>query len=104
MLENTRIPRRKTKPLFLLVSVTLVAVGLATEVLLDRPVHAQIAVQNQGYLPFSDAPIFYRTAPVNDPVAKLQKQIDRGEVTLTYEPQFGYLKSLLEKLAIPAVS
>jgi hypothetical protein len=104
MFQDTRIPRRKKKTLFLLISVTLVAFAVATEVLWNGPAHAQIAVQNQGYLPFSDAPIFYRTAPVNDPVAKLQKQIDRGEATLIYEPQFGYLKSLLEKLAIPVSS
>ena len=65
------------------------------------PAMAQIAVQNQGYVPFSDAPINYRTHPVTDPVAKLQVLLDRGEVKLDYESQHGYLKSVLEKLEIP---
>lgn len=38
---------------------------------------AQIAVQNQGYVPFSDAPIRYRD-PVRDPVALAQKALDEG--------------------------
>src|ERR1019366_2089097 len=65
--------------------------------------HAQIAVKNQGYVPFSEEPINYR-AEVHDPVANLQKRLDRGEVTLQYEPQHGYLKSVLEQLAIPVSS
>jgi hypothetical protein len=71
---------------------------------LDRSAQAQIAVQNQGYMPFTDEPISYRTRPVNDPVAKLQKRIDAGEVHLDYEPQFGYLKSVLDQLQIPISS
>src|SRR5580704_16524040 len=68
------------------------------------PTIAQIAVQNQGYVPFSDAPINYRTHPVTDPVAKLQELIDGDEVKLDYEPKHGYLKSVLEKLEIPVDS
>jgi hypothetical protein len=67
------------------------------------PAAAQIAVKNQGYVPFSDEPIKYRS-DVHDPVAELQKKLDRGEVTLDYEPQHGYLKSVLEKLSIPISS
>ena len=51
----------------------------------------QIAVRNQGYVPFSDAPINYR-GDVDDPVARLQKRLDRGEATLAYEPKHGYLQ------------
>ena len=68
------------------------------------PALAQIAVQNQGYVPFSDEPINYRTHQVTDPVPKLQKLLDRGDVKLDYEPQHGYLKSVLEKLEIPVNS
>jgi hypothetical protein len=77
---------------------------VATAGWLARSAHAQVAVQNQGYMPFTDEPINYRSRPVDDPVAKLQKQIDAGEVHLEYEPQFGYLKSVLEKLGIPVSS
>lgn len=66
--------------------------------------HGQIAVRNQGYVPFSEEPINYRTAPVSDPVYQLQQRLDRGEVKLTYEPGRGYLKSVLELLEIPISS
>lgn len=65
------------------------------------PTQAQIAVKNQGYVPFSEAPIHYRTAPINDPVAKLQRRLDRKEAKLSYEPGRGYLKSVLEQLDVP---
>jgi hypothetical protein len=68
---------------------------------LSLPAHGQIAVKNQGYVPFSEEPIDYRSENLTDPVAILQKRIDRGEVKLEYEPKHGYLKSVLENLAIP---
>src|ERR1700691_2746746 len=61
----------------------------------------QIAVKNQGYVPFSEQPIDYRSENLTDPVALLQKRLDRGEVKLDYEPKHGYLKSVLDRLAIP---
>jgi hypothetical protein len=39
-----------------------------------------------------------------DPVAKLQKKIDAGEVTLKSDGPAGYLRSLLEALSIPISS
>jgi hypothetical protein len=71
---------------------------------LSVPARGQIAVKNQGYVPFSEQPIDYRSENLTDPVALLQKRIDRGEVKLDYEPKHGYLKSVLEKLAIPIES
>ncbi len=68
---------------------------------LTHPATAQIAVRNQGYVPFSDEPINYRTHEVTDPVAKLQKLLDHGDVKLDYEPSHGYLKSVLDRLQIP---
>jgi hypothetical protein len=79
-------------------AASLVCVWLAL------PALAQIAVRNQGYVPFSEEPINYRTQEVDDPVAKLQKLLDRGGVKLTYEPAHGYLKSVLEKLEVPVSS
>lgn len=72
--------------------------------LLAGVVSAQIAVRNQGYIPFSEEPINYRTAPVSDPVQRLQQRLDRGEATLCYEPGRGYLRSVLELLDIPVSS
>ena len=70
---------------------------------LALPARAQIAVKNQGYVPFSEEPINYR-AEVHDPVANLQKRLESGEVTLKYDSQHGYLKSVLEQLSIPVSS
>lgn len=66
--------------------------------------HAQIAVKNQGYVPFSDAPINYRSDDLSDPVAKLQKRLDAGTANLVYEPEHGYLRSVLKELNIPVDS
>ena len=64
---------------------------------------AQIAVQNQGYVPFSDAPIRYRD-PVRDPVALAQKALDEGRATLAYDKDRGYLPAVLKLLGIPVSS
>jgi hypothetical protein len=61
----------------------------------------QIAVRNQGYIPYSDAPINYRSDELSDPVAKLQQQIEQGNASLVYEPDHGYLKSVLSLLKVP---
>src|SRR6266511_3555614 len=49
-------------------------------------------------------PIRYSATQPNDPIARLQKQIDSGEVILTYESGKGYLPSLLKALKIPTSS
>lgn len=71
---------------------------------LALPAHGQIAVKNQGYVPFSEEPINYRTENLSDPVALLQKKIGRGDVKLDYEAKHGYLRSVLDELAIPISS
>lgn len=69
------------------------------------PVAAQIAVKNQGYIPYSDAPIFYRSDDIDDPVAKLAKQIEQGKARIEYdEKHHGYLKSVLALLDVPISS
>jgi hypothetical protein len=65
---------------------------------------AQIAVRNQGYMPFADEPINYRSEDLSDPVAKLEKQVEKGEATLEWEGQYGYLKSVLKLLKVPVES
>ena len=61
-------------------------------------------IKEQGYLPFADAPIYYRSENLTDPVAKLQKELDRGAVKLEYEPGHGYLRSVLDALHVPVSS
>ena len=47
--------------------------------------------------------IEYSTRPVYDPVAELNRKLDRG-ATLEYEPAHGYLRAVLEALRIPVES
>ena len=65
--------------------------------------HAQV-VKTQGYLPFGDAPIAYRSEKVDDPIARLQKQLDQGGAKLEYEAGRGYLQSVLRALRVPISS
>lgn len=64
-----------------------------------------VVVKTQGFLPFADAPINYRTSKgLTDPIAKLQERLDSGQVTLEYESGNGYLQSVLKTLGIPVSS
>ena len=65
---------------------------------------ARVVIKNQGFLPFAEAPINYRSAVVNDPIAKLEKRLERGEVKLNYEPRNGYLRAVLDALRVPVSS
>lgn len=58
----------------------------------------------RAFVPYSDPPINYASAVVDDPVARLQSRIDQGEVSLEYEPRRGYLDSVLKLLDIPISS
>jgi len=57
-----------------------------------------------GQPSFEREPINYSTAPVRDPVSRLQQQLDAGQVTLSYEQRHGYLKSVLAALRISPTS
>jgi len=66
--------------------------------------NSAVVIKNEGFLPFADAPINYRSADLNDPVAKLKKRLERGELKLHYDSRHGYLKSILEALHISVSS
>lgn len=85
-------------PRILVVLLTLVASTFGVVA------HSQIAVRNQGYMPFSDEPINYRSEDVRDPVAKLEAQLEKGEAVLTFEGENGYLNSVLRLLKVPVES
>lgn len=69
------------------------------------PAAAQIAVRNQGYLPYDDAPIHYRSGETSDPVAQLQRKLDAGHAELHFDgSEHGYLRSILQRLNIPPSS
>jgi hypothetical protein len=70
------------------------------------PVWAQVQVagRDQGFVPYSEEPIKYLSDRVNDPVAKLQERLDRGEARLEYRERHGYLESVLKLLDVPVSS
>jgi len=86
-------------PRFRFVLFLSIAVCLGEEAPATRVVE-----KNQGFLPFADAPINYRSSELNDPVAKLEKRLERGDLKLHYDPKHGYLKSILDALHISVSS
>ena len=62
------------------------------------------ALTTSYLLPLEDPAINYLKGPVNDPVARLQARLDRGELHLKYEDEFGYLRSILRELNVPVSS
>lgn len=55
-------------------------------------------------LEFEREPINYSTASPQDRIARLQQELQRGEVTLEYDDRHGYLPALLEYLEVPTSS
>lgn len=55
-------------------------------------------------LPYESEPINYLTAPVHDPVGRLQARLASGEVELKYDDKHGYLPDVLRLLDIPVSS
>jgi hypothetical protein len=72
--------------------------------LLGLALVALVAVPSSRGADIEAAPINYSTAPDDNPVARLQKRIDAGEVKLLYEEHYGYLRSLLRELHVPVSS
>lgn len=64
----------------------------------------QVAVRDQGYVPFSEEPIRYLADDLDDPLTRLQAKIDRGELRLEYDAAHGYLTSVLAALQVPVSS
>jgi len=58
----------------------------------------------RGEIPFEREPINYLTAPVHDPVARLQEQLQARSVELRHDERQGYLRSVLELLNVPVSS
>ena len=92
-------PARSPLVLFLSIAACSVLVCLGEEAPATR-----IVEKNQGFLPFADAPINYRSSELNDPVAKLEKRLESGDLKLHYDSKHGYLKSILDALHISVSS
>ncbi len=70
-----------------------------------QPAVAQVAVKNQGYIPYGGAPIYYRSENITDAVTRLQRQLDAGKAALEHDGgDHGYLRSVLRLLDIPPSS
>jgi hypothetical protein len=61
---------------------------------------ASIGIHARAELPFEAEPINYLTAAVDDPVARLQAKLDRGDAALKYHVDHGYLADVLGELGI----
>ena len=74
-----------------------VALGLVTFVA------GAAAQRDQPYrdtLPVDHAAIEYEAGPFEDPVAQLAQAVAAGSATFDYDPRFGYLPGLLDRLDI----
>lgn len=58
----------------------------------------------RGQVPYEGQPINYLEGPVDDPVARLQGRLDRGEAELGYDERHGYLPAVLSELGISETS
>ena len=65
---------------------------------------ALVAAAVRANAPYDRDPIHYATAPVDDPVARLDRQLRAGKVKLAHNDRNGYLDSVLKILNIPASS
>lgn len=83
------------------IAMALATAGLAAS--LAVRVAGQSAAGYAGVLDEHPA-IQYETRPTNDPVARLNDALRRGARTLTHDQQFGYLRTVLDALAVPVES
>ena len=57
-----------------------------------------------GQLEFDREPIRYSKAEVDDPIARLQRRLEQGDVELQHDEKHGYLLSVLAELDVPRES
>lgn len=53
---------------------------------------------------FERPPISYSATAPDNAIERLQRRLDAGEVTLAFDDRYGYLRSVLEALAVPLSS
>ncbi|HET6882349.1 MAG TPA: hypothetical protein VFI31_19445 [Pirellulales bacterium] len=59
-----------------------------------------LATVARADLPFESEPINYLTAPVDNPVSRLQMKLDSGEASIRYDDEHGYLADVLRELGV----
>ena len=55
-------------------------------------------------LEYDDEPIAYSKQTPDDPIARIQRRLDAGEVKLAWDDKFGYLPGILDALGVPESS
>ena len=55
-------------------------------------------------LEYEEEPIAYSKKAPGDPVARLQRRLDAGEVKLAWDDKFGYLPGILDAFGVPKSS
>jgi len=69
------------------------------------PSAVAIAGLSSSYmLPLDHDAIQYTKGALSDPISRLQKRLDAGELQLRYDDEFGYLRSVLKELNVPSSS
>lgn len=71
---------------------------------LTAQAHAEDFQGSTHPLEYDAAPIRYSSTEPDDPVARLAKRIQAGEVKLPWDDTFGYLPGLLDALGVPRSS
>jgi hypothetical protein len=61
---------------------------------------ASVRIEEVTYLPNDHPAIHYADKPENDPLARLQKRLDSGEVKLEYSDRWGYYPALLKYFGV----
>jgi hypothetical protein len=73
--------------------------------LFTLPVAAPAQAPFSGYYPLLDTNVIrYATTPPDDPIARLQRRLDRGDAALRFQKPQGYLLSVLRQLEVPLSS
>ncbi|MBK5293531.1 MAG: hypothetical protein JJE04_17880, partial [Acidobacteriia bacterium] len=65
---------------------------------------ALVLGQSSYVLPMEDEAIGYNAPSRNDPVARMQRKLERGAIALDYQLPGGYLLSVLRHLDVPVAS
>ncbi len=61
-------------------------------------------LESSYLLPLDNEAIRYATEPLTDSVTALQDRLKKGDAKLDFDPQFGYLPSVLRELKVPVSS
>ncbi len=65
---------------------------------------SSLVLSAQSQSDYERPPIDYLKGPHNDPVFRLQKRIDAGQSSLSFDAKFGYLPAVLKSLGVPVTS